>query len=73
MIEIPVLDPDGKSLASVVRPTPTEGRIMIVIYAGRDAVDAAASSRAFFARGRTMLMRTTKSCGPDAPMLASSS
>ena len=37
----------------------------------RDAVDALAS-RALDARGRTMLKRTAKSCGPDAPMLASS-
>src|ERR1700682_1957108 len=37
----------------------------------RDAVDAAASG-ARIARGRMMLMRTAKSCGPDAPTLASS-
>jgi hypothetical protein len=29
-------------------PVPNEGRIMIVIYAGWDAVDAAASSRVFW-------------------------
>jgi hypothetical protein len=28
--------------------------------------------RVLFARGRAMLVRTAKSCGPDAPMLASS-
>jgi hypothetical protein len=55
---------------------------MIVIYAGWDAVDAATSSRAFGARtsdvkpgeafGGDGWLRTAKSCGPDAPMLASS-
>ena len=39
---------------------------MIVTDAGRDAVDAAARER------RTVLTRTAKSCGPDAPTLASS-
>jgi hypothetical protein len=52
-------------------PSHTEGRIAIVTDAGRDAVDAAASG-ARSARGRMMLMRTAKSCGPDAPTLASS-
>src|SRR6266700_8213238 len=59
---------------------------MIVTDAGRDAVDAAAfcarrDCRAGWrkacerstASGRTMLLRTAKSCGPDAPTLASSS
>jgi len=59
---------------------------MIVTDAGRDAVDAAAfcarrDRRAGWrkacerstARGREMLQRTAKSCGPDAPTLASSS
>src|SRR6266704_3588210 len=59
---------------------------MIVTDAGRDAVDAAAfcarrDCRAGWrkacerstARGREMLLRTAKSCGPDAPTLASSS
>jgi hypothetical protein len=36
-----------------------------------DAMDAAASG-ARIARGRMMLMRTAKTCGPDAPTLASS-
>src|SRR5258708_38713320 len=42
---------------------------MIVIYAGWDAVDAALS-HALFARDERQLLRTAKSCGPDAPMLA---
>ena len=58
---------------------------MIVTDAGWDAVDAAAfcaqrDCRAgdepvsdHQASGREMLLRTAKSCGPDAPMLASSS
>src|ERR1700694_954737 len=37
----------------------------------RDAVDAAASGARMRA-GRMMLTRTAKSCGPDAPTLASS-
>ena len=58
---------------------------MIVTDAGRDAVDAAAfcarrDCRAGWrkacerstASGREMLQRTAKSCGPDAPTLASS-
>src|SRR5258708_33052137 len=44
---------------------PTEGRLAIVTDAGRDAVDAAA-------RLTSVLQRTAKSCGSDAPMLASS-
>ena len=55
---------------------PSEGRIAIVTYVGRDAVDAAASSRAGIAgrvarpvsdrtaRGRTAQLRTAKPCGP---------
>jgi hypothetical protein len=45
---------------------PTEGRLAIVTNAGRDAVDAdgAADER--------RLRWTAKSCGPDAPTLASS-
>src|SRR3982074_2707267 len=58
---------------------------MIVTDAGWDAVDAAAfcarkvagqASRLVSdhkASGREMLLRTAKSCGPDAPTLASSS
>ena len=64
-------------------PTPPEGRIAIVTDAGWNAVDAAASSarrdrragrkicERSTARGREMLQRTAKSCGPDAPTLAS--
>jgi hypothetical protein len=43
-----------------------KGRFAIVTDVGRDAVDAASTAR------RTVLTRTTKSCGPDAPTLASS-
>ena len=39
---------DGKSVAFRGRPASNEGRIMIVIYARRDAVDALASSRVFY-------------------------
>jgi hypothetical protein len=35
----------------------------------QDAVATVAPSRAF-ARGRAAQLRTAKSCGPDAPMLA---
>ena len=46
---------------------------MIVIYAGWDAVDAGHVVARLTARGRTAGLRTAKSCGPDAPMLGSSS
>src|SRR5450631_1413033 len=64
---------------------PTQGRIAIVTNAGWGAVDAAAfcarwdrragrkTCERSTARGREMLQRTAKSCGPDAPTLASSS
>ena len=64
---------------------PTEGRIAIVTDAGRDAVDAAASCAQRDRRAgdepvsdqqhadERRLQRTAKSCGPDAPTLASSS
>jgi hypothetical protein len=39
----------GKSAAFKARPVPNKGRIMVVIYAGWDAVDAA-MSRALLAR-----------------------
>jgi len=57
---------------------------MIVTDAGWDAVDAAAFCARWMAgrverpvsdyqaSGREMLQRTAKSCGPDAPTLASS-
>src|ERR1700688_2990555 len=49
-----------KSVVSVRRPVPLEGRFAIVTSAGRDAVDADGALR----RGRRT--RTAKSCGPDA-------
>src|SRR5260370_15733661 len=51
-------------------PCPQEGRAHVT-NAERDAVDAAASGERKRG-GRIMLMRTAKSCGSDAPMLASS-
>jgi hypothetical protein len=45
---------------------PTEGRIAIVTDAGRDAMDAGCAS------DESTSARTAKSCGPDAPTLASS-
>jgi hypothetical protein len=45
---------------------PTEGRIMIVAYAGWDAMDAGG------AKDESAGMRTAKSCGPDASTPASS-
>jgi hypothetical protein len=75
-----------KSLLYPLPSRPTEGRLAIVTNAGRDAVDAAAPARtrrdrrAGFiksvsdhrARRRTALLRTAKSCGPDASTPASS-
>jgi hypothetical protein len=64
---------------------PTRGALAIVTNAGRDAVDAAAfcvrrdrragrkTCERSTARGREMLQRTAKSCGPDTPTLVSSS
>jgi hypothetical protein len=48
------------------RPVPLEGRLAIVTDAGRDAVDAGSAS------DEGADLRTAKSCGPDAPTLASS-
>ena len=74
-----------KSDLELSHPTPPEGLIMIVTDAGWNAVDAAALARDGIAgqverpvsdhqaSRRTALTRTAKSCGPDAPMLASSS
>jgi hypothetical protein len=45
---------------------PIEGRIAIVTNAGRDAVDAGGAA------DESAGLRTAKSCGPDAPTLASS-
>src|SRR4030081_3257144 len=74
--------PVGQIISTNSRhPTPQEGRIMIVTDAGWDAVDAAAffgqrncragrkTCERSTARGREMLLRTAKSCGPDAPTL----
>jgi hypothetical protein len=44
----------------------SEGRFAIVTDAGRDAVDARS------AKDESAFLRTEKSCGPDAPVLASS-
>ena len=72
-------------ITALIPPSrPTEGRIAIVTDAGRDAVDAAALKHAKGSQGgvqpvsdrsacrRAMLLRTAKSCGPDASTLASS-
>ena len=74
-----------KSDLELFASRPTEGRIAIVTDAGWDAVDAAAfcarrdrrvgwrkACERSTACGREMLQRTAKSCGPDAPTLASS-
>jgi hypothetical protein len=47
-------------------PSQTEGRFAIVTDVGRDAVDAGG------ALTNVPALRTAKSCGSDAPMLASS-
>jgi hypothetical protein len=60
----------GQISARTSAVLPTEGRAHVT-NAERDAVDAAASGERMRA-GRMMLMRTAKSCGSDAPMLASS-
>src|SRR5712664_3285463 len=74
-----------KSHLELFASRPTEGRIAIVTDAGWDAVDAAALGARWdrragrktcersTARGREMLQRTAKSCGPDTPTLVSSS
>jgi hypothetical protein len=76
----------GRNISMSLAIPSHKGRIAIVTNAGWGAVDAAASCarrdrRAGWrkarerstARGREMLQRTAKSCGPDAPTLASSS
>src|ERR1700674_4257823 len=55
----------SKSLLYPHRLVPLEGRIAIVTDAGRDAVDAGGAS------DEGARLRTAKSCGPDAPTLAS--
>ena len=48
------------------RPASIRGALAIVTNAGRDAVDAGG------AFDESAVLRTAKSCGPDAPTLASS-
>jgi hypothetical protein len=67
---IPLL-PLLKSVLKIRRLVPPEGRLAIVTDAERDAMDARQRS-ANILRGRAVLTRTVKSCGPDAPTLASS-
>src|SRR6202165_629432 len=81
------VSPVGQIISTNSRhPTPPEGRIAIVTDAGcgcggRGSVLRATGSQGGSMRpvsdhqasGREMLQRTAKSCGPDAPMLASSS
>jgi hypothetical protein len=78
--------PVGQIISTNSRhPTPPEGRIAIVTDAGcgcggRGSVLRAMESQGGSMRpvsdrrasGREMLQRTAKSCGPDAPTLASS-
>src|SRR5450432_2346667 len=78
--------PVGQIISTNSRhPTPPEGRIAIVTDAGcgcggRGSVLRAMGSQGGSMRpvsdhqasGREMLQRTAKSCGPDAPTLASS-
>jgi hypothetical protein len=59
--------PDPNQFYICSRPVPPEGRLAIVTDAGRDAVDAGGAS------DEGAFLRTAKSCGPDAPTLASSS
>jgi hypothetical protein len=66
----------------VLSSRPNEGRFAIVTNAGWDAMDATASSREVDRRAvsreryrradERRMLRTVKSCGPDAPTLASS-
>ena len=53
-------------------PVPGRGALAIVTNVGRGMRWTRQRRRAFW-RGRAMLTRTAKPCGPDAPMLASSS
>src|SRR3984893_14311171 len=56
--------PKCKSGYMICRPVPKEGRFAIVTNAGRDAVDASGAT------DESAELRTAKSCGPGAPMLA---
>jgi len=60
------LPPSGKSMASLCASHPNEGRLAIVTNV---AVRCGGRGRAFDERRG---LRTAKSCGPDAPTLASS-
>jgi hypothetical protein len=53
-------------------PAHTEGRFAIVTDVGQGMRWTRAARSAKILRGRTALTRTVKSCGPDAPTLASS-
>ena len=55
-----------KSVYKRNRPVPPKGRLEIVADAGQDAVDAGG------ARNEGACLRTAKSCGSDASVLASS-
>jgi hypothetical protein len=59
------LAPSGKSSLQATPSHPNEGRIAIVTNARWDAMDADS------AVDETRMKRTVKSCGPDAPTLAS--
>jgi hypothetical protein len=60
------LNPSGKSFLQLAPSCPKRGALRNVINAGGDAVDADAP------RDERRSLRTVKSCGPDAPTLASS-
>src|SRR5260370_19047588 len=81
-----LFSPDPTQIYISPVPSHSEGRLAIVMNAGRDAVDAAASSREVsdHPRGRTTSyqakpfgeagsLRTVKTCGPGTPTLVSSS
>ncbi|XIA64664.1 hypothetical protein ACFIOY_38700 [Bradyrhizobium sp. TZ2] len=61
------LNPSGKSMLFLRVSHPIEGRIAIVTNVRWDAVDATT------ARDERCCLRTAKSCGPDAAVLASNS
>jgi hypothetical protein len=69
------LDADPKSEASSAASRLARRgafRPIVTIRGARDAVDAR-TARAIPSCGRTLLLRTAKSCGPDTPTLVSSS
>jgi hypothetical protein len=57
-----------------IPPRSKEGayRPIVTTRGARDAMDALVTRADCFPRGRTALMRTAKSCGPDTPTLVSS-